>query len=59
MLKKKGKIKEKSLSRRLIKLFTSDENINFSKSFNLAANKKHECCLKNQNRKKNYYKFTG
>ena len=49
--KKAGKIKEKSLFRKIIKLITADEDINFSKSFNLAASKKHERCPKNQNRK--------
>ena len=49
--KKAGKIKEKTLFRRLIKLITSDEDINFRESFNLAANKKHEGCRKNQNLK--------
>ena len=50
--KKAGKIKEKkTLFRRLIKLITSDEDINFRESFNLAANKEHEGCPKNQNLK--------
>ena len=51
--KKAGKIKEKkTLFRRLIKLITSDEDTKFSASFNLAANKKHKRCTKNQNLKK-------
>ena len=38
--KKAGRIKEKNfIFRRLIKLITSDEDINFRKSFNLAAKK--------------------
>ena len=49
--KKAVKIKEKNLFGRLIKLITFDEHINFSKSCNLAANKKHERRTKNQNRK--------
>ena len=49
--KKAGKIKEKSLLRRLIKLITSDKDLNFSESFNFAANKQHERRPKNQNRK--------
>ena len=46
-----GKFKKKALFRRLIKLITSDEAINFSESFNLAANKKHERYRKNHNQK--------
>ena len=52
MIRKQVNLKKKSLFRRLIKLIISDENINFSESCNLAANKKHERCTKNQNRKK-------
>ena len=51
MLRKQVKLKKKTLLNRLIKLITSDEDINFSENFNLAANKKHESCPKNQNRK--------
>ena len=51
MIRKQVKLKNKTLFRRLIKLITSDEDINFRESFNLAANKKHEGCPKNQNRK--------
>ena len=51
MVKKQVKLKKKTLYRRLITHVTSDEDINFSESFNLAANKKHERCPKNQNRK--------
>ena len=47
MIKKQVKLKNKTLFRRLIKLVTSDEDINFSESFNLAANKKHKGCPKN------------
>ena len=39
-----------------MKLITSDEDIKFSDSFNLAANKKYERCLKNQNRKEKWLK---
>ena len=54
ILRKQVKFKKKSLFRRLIKLIASDEDIiNFSESFNLAANKKHERCPKNQIEKKN------
>ena len=51
MIRKQVKLKKKTLFRRLITHITSDEDINFRESFNLAANKKHECCPKNQNRK--------
>ena len=51
MMRKQVKLKNKTLFRRLIKLITSDEDINFRESFNLAANKKHERCPKNQNLK--------
>ena len=51
LIRKQVKLKKKPLFRRLIKLITSDKDINFSDSFNLAANKKHEHCPKNQNRK--------
>ena len=44
--KKQVKSKKKTLFRRLIKLITSDEDINFWESFNLAANKQHERCQK-------------
>ena len=50
MIRKQVKLK-KSLFRRLIKHITSDEEVNFSDSFNVAANKKYERCLKNQVRK--------
>ena len=50
MIKKQVKLK-KTLFRRLIKLITSDNDINFSESFNLAANKKHAGCPKTQNLK--------
>ena len=53
MIRKQVKLKKKSLFRRLIKVITSDEDINFSESFNLAANKKHKRSPKNQNRKEN------
>ena len=42
MIRTQVKLKKKTLFRRLIKLITSDEDINFSESFYLAANKKHE-----------------
>ena len=51
MIRKQVKLKNKTLFRRLIKLITSDEALNFRESFNLAANKKHEGCPKNPNRK--------
>ena len=51
IIKKQIKLKKKSLFKRLIKLISSDEDMNFSESFNLAANEKHERCPKNQNRK--------
>ena len=51
MIRKQVKLKKKTLFRRLITHITSDEDINFRKSFNLAANKQHERCPKNQNRK--------
>ena len=51
MIRKQVKLKKKTFFRRLITHITSDEDINFRKSFNLAANKKHERCPKNQNRK--------
>ena len=51
MIRKQVKLEKKSLFERLIKLITSDEDMNFKNSFNLAANKKHEGCPKNQNRK--------
>ena len=50
MIRNQVKLTKKTLFRRLIKLITSDEVINFSDSFHLAANKKHKR-LKNQNRK--------
>ena len=50
--KKAHKTNEKSLFRKLIKLITSDEDINFSESFNLAANKKHESCPKKSKSKR-------
>ena len=51
MMGKQVKLKNKTLFRRLIKLITSDEDINLRESFNLAANKKHERRPKNQNLK--------
>ena len=48
---KQVKLKKKCLFRRFIRLITSEEDINFSESFNLEANKKHKLCPKNQNRK--------
>ena len=51
MIRKQVKLKHKTLFRRLIKLITFVEDINFRESFNLAANKKHEGCPKNQNLK--------
>ena len=50
VIRKQVKLKKKSLFRRLIKLITSDKDVNFREGFNVAANKKHERCLKNQNR---------
>ena len=52
MIRKQVKLKKKTLCRSLITHITSDEDINFRESFNLAANKKHERSPKNQNRKK-------
>ena len=53
IIRQQVKLRTKStLCRRLIKLITSDEDINFSESFNSAANKKHERCPKNQNQKR-------
>ena len=49
MIRQQVKLKNKTLFRRIIKLITSVEDINFWETFNLAANKKHEGCLKNQN----------
>ena len=54
MIRKHVKLKKKTLFRRLIKLITSDEDINFRESFNVAANKKHEGCPKNQNLKEKW-----
>ena len=51
MIRKRVKLKKKTLFRRLITQITSDEDINFRESFDLVANKKHERCPKNQNRK--------
>ena len=56
MIRKRVKLKNKTLFRRLIKLFTSDEDINFRESYNLAAYKKHERCPKNQNVKEKWLK---
>ena len=53
MIRKQVKLKNKTLFGRLIKLITSDEDINLRESFNLVANKKHEGCRKNQNLKEN------
>ena len=50
-IRKQVKLKNKTLFRRLIKLITSEEDTDFSESCNLAANRKHEGCPKNQNRK--------
>ena len=47
------KLKKKYCFRRLIKVITSEEDIYFRKSFDVAANKKHKRSPKNQNRKKN------
>ena len=54
MIRKPVKLKKKSLFGRLIKLTTSDKDVSFSESFNLAAKKKHERCEKNQNRKEKW-----
>ena len=51
MIRKQVKLKKKSLFRRCVRLITSNDDTNFSESLNLAANKKHEHCPKNQNRK--------
>ena len=40
MIRKQVKLKNKSLFRRLIKVITSDEDINFRESFNSVTNKK-------------------
>ena len=53
MIRKQVKLKKKSLFRRLIKLITSDEDINFGVSFNLAANKQHGVVRKIKIEKKN------
>ena len=53
MIKKQVKLNKKSLSRRLIQLIISDEDINFSESFNLTANNKHELVQKIKIEKKN------
>ena len=50
MIRKQVNLK-KSLFRRLIKLITSDEELNFDDSFNVVAKKKDERCLKKQDRK--------
>ena len=52
MIRKQVKLKKKTLFKRLIKLTIFADDINFWESFNLAANKKHERCPKNQNQKK-------
>ena len=57
MIRKQVKLKKKSFFRRLIKLITSDEDINFSESFYLAVKKKHKRSPKNQNRKENWLKL--
>ena len=54
MIRKQVKLKNiiaDTLFRRLIKLITSDEDINFRDSLNLAVNKKQEGCPKNRNLK--------
>ena len=51
MIRKQVKLKKKALFRRFITHITSDEDIYFRESFNLAANKKHKGRPKNQNRK--------
>ena len=51
MIKKQAKLKKKTLFRRLIKLITSTEDLNFSESFYLAAYKKREGCPKNRKEK--------
>ena len=51
MIRKQVKLKKKSFFRSLIKLIISEEDINFSERYNLAANKKHVRCPENQNRK--------
>ena len=51
MIRKQVKLKKKVYLEDYIKLITSEEDVNFSESFNLAVNKKHERCPKNQNRK--------
>ena len=53
MIRKQVKLKKKTLFRRLIKLITFDEDINFSKSFNLAANKSTKVVRKIKIEKKN------
>ena len=53
MIRKQVELKKKTLFRRSNKHITSAEDTNFTESFNLAANKKHEVGPKNQNRKKN------
>ena len=50
MIRKQVKLKKETLFR-LTTNITSDEDINFRESFNLAANKKHERCLKNRKEK--------
>ena len=51
MVRKQVKLKKTTLFRRIITHIISDEDINLRESFNLAANKKHERCPKNQNRR--------
>ena len=56
MIKKQVKLKKKTLFRRLIKLITSNEDLNINESFYLAAYKKREGCPKNRNRKEKWLK---
>ena len=51
--KKQVKSKKKTLFRRLIKLITSDEDINFWESFKSSSKQTARTLSKNQNRKKN------
>ena len=52
MIRKQVKLKIKCLFRRLIRLITSEEDTNFSKSFNLVANKKHTLLSKKSKSKR-------
>ena len=53
MIREQVKLKNKTLFRRLITHITSDEDINFRESVNLAANKKHEVVRKIKIEQKN------